>query len=94
MKEKVKARNLWIGIYPILFFQGTAIVIQNILMITLSVMSANSKYTGISQYSDRVNKINLHAMEITLLTDIICIIINNRMQKIVLQKYNVKRYIK
>ena len=38
-------------------------------------MSANSKYTGISQYSDRVNKINLHAMEITLLTDIICIII-------------------
>ena len=94
MKEKVTARNLWRGIYPILFFQGTAIVIQNILMITLSVMSANSKYTGISQYSDRVNKINLHAMEITLLTDIICIIINNRMQKIVLQKYNVKRYIK
>ena len=75
MKEKVTARNLWRGIYPILFFQGTAIVIQNILMITLSVMSANSKYTGISQYSDRVNKINLHAMEITLLTDIICIII-------------------
>lgn len=64
MKEKVTARNLWRGIYPILFFQGTAIVIQNILMITLSVMSANSKYTGISQYSDRVNKINLHAMEI------------------------------
>ena len=94
MKEKVTARNLWRGIYPILFFQGTAIVIQNILMITLSVMSANSKYTGISQYSDRVNKINLHAMEITLLTDIICIIINNRMQKIVLQKYNVKRYMK
>ena len=58
MKEKVTARNLWRGIYPILFFQGTAIVIQNILMITLSVMSANSKYTGISQYSDRVNKIN------------------------------------
>ena len=28
-----------------------------------------------TQYSDRVNKINLHAMEITLLTDIICIII-------------------
>ena len=54
MKEKVTARNLWRGIYPILFFQGTAIVIQNILMITLSVMSANSKYTGISQYSDRV----------------------------------------
>ena len=75
MKEKVTARNLWRGIYPILFFQGTAIVIQNILMITLSVMSANSKYTGISQYSDRVNKINSHAMEITLLTDIICIII-------------------
>ena len=73
MKEKVTARNLWRGIYPILFFQGTAIVIQNILMITLSVMSANSKYTGISQYSDRVNKINLHAMEIAV--DIICIII-------------------
>lgn len=53
MKEKVTARNLWRGIYPILFFQGTAIVIQNILMITLSVMSANSKYTGISQYNIR-----------------------------------------
>ena len=52
MKEKVTARNLWRGIYPILFFQGTAIVIQNILMITLSVMSASPKYTGISQYSD------------------------------------------
>ena len=75
MKEKAPVRNIWRGIYPILFFQGTATVIQYILIITLSVMGANPKYTGISQYSDIVNEINSHAMEITLLTDIICIII-------------------
>lgn len=75
MKEKVTSRNIWRAIYPVLFFQGTAYIIQNILLITLSVMGADAKYTGISHYDDIINKINSYAMEVTLLTDIICIII-------------------
>lgn len=75
MKEKVTLMKIWRAVYPLLFFWGTAVVLQMVIIIALSAIGVADGGSANTVAEDVVRKVSACSMELTLLVDVICIII-------------------